>query len=125
MIGRIVGFLAGAAIAATGYGMLKPATFARYVDLSRVSLGPFAEYRTIVCWLIVAAGAVVALAALQRPSGGGRKRASPVTFETAEAGPSVHGHGPLNLGPEPDEAQDDDDDHQVDHHEIHAPEPSH
>jgi hypothetical protein len=125
MIGRIVGFVAGAAIAATGYGMLKPAMFARYVDFSRLSLGPFAEYKTIVCWLIVAAGLVVALASLQRPAGTGRKKAAPVEFGPAETGRApAHGHGPLNLGPDPDEAESHDE-HPADHREVHSPEPAH
>ncbi len=120
MIGRIVGFLAGVAIAATGYGMLKPATFAKYVDLSHLSLGPFAQYRTIVCWLIVAAGLVVAVASLQRPSGSGKKRASPVMFEPGEAEHApARGHRPLNLGPEAEEP----DDHG--HQDVQSPEPAH
>ena len=41
MIGRIVGVIVGAAIALTGYGMLKPAVFAKYFDFSKLSLGPF------------------------------------------------------------------------------------
>ena len=81
MIGKIVGFIVGAAIAVTGYGMLKPQLFAKYYDFTKLSLGPFAEYKTLVCWLIVAIGGVIALAALQRSSGGGRrKRAAPVIF---------------------------------------------
>ena len=89
MIGRIVGVIVGAAIAVTGYGMLKPAVFAKYFDFAKLSLGPFTEYKTLVCWLIVAVGGVVVLAALQRPSGGGRKkRAGPVIFAPAEPEPS-------------------------------------
>jgi hypothetical protein len=104
MLGRIVGFVAGAAIATAGYGMLRPAVFAKYLDFSKLSLGPFAEYKAIVCWLIVAFGAVVAVAALQRPTGGRRRRPSPpVSPAPAQAArtPSP-AHGPLDLGPEPE-----------------------
>ena len=85
--------------------MLKPALFARYVDVSRIGLGPFDQYRTIVCWLIVAFGAVVAINSLQRPPGGGGrpKRAPPVTFAPAEAqSPPLHMDDP-----EPEEADGD------------------
>ena len=56
MIGKIVGFIVGTAIAVTGYGMLKPALFVKYYDFGKLTLGPFAEYKTLVCWLIVAVG---------------------------------------------------------------------
>ena len=116
MIGRIVGVIAGAAIAVTGYGMLKPATFAKYFDFSKLSLGPFVEYKTLVCWLIVAVGAAVVLAALQRPSGGARKkRAGPVIFAPAEPEPA-HA-APLHSDPAPaPEAHHDD----HGHHDAHA-----
>ncbi len=85
MIGRIVGALIGAAIAVTGYGMLKPALFARYVDFGRLSLGPFAEYKVVVCWLIVAFGLMVVLASLQRPTRkAARRRPKPTVFAPAE-----------------------------------------
>lgn len=103
MIGRIVGTLVGAAIALLGYGMLKPALFARYFDFSKLTLGPFEEYKTIVCWMIVAFGAVVAVASLQRPTGAPRKaRAAPAAFEPTEAEPA---RSPMTLSlmdPEPD-----------------------
>jgi len=118
MIGRIVGVIAGAAIAVTGYGMLKPATFAKYFDFSKLSLGPFVEYKTLVCWLIVAVGAAVVLAALQRPSGGARKkRAGPVIFAPAEPEPA-HA-APLHSDPAPAPAPEaHHDDHG--HHDAHA-----
>ena len=88
MIGRMVGFLIGAAIAVTGYGMLRPAPFAKYVDFTRFGLGPFGEYKTVVCWLIVGFGVAVALAALQRSSGDRRrKRVKPVAPVELELGP--------------------------------------
>lgn len=68
MLGRLLGFVVGLGIAAFGYGLWKPATFAKYVDLSHVPLGPFATYKTVVCGLIIALGLAVALAALQRRS---------------------------------------------------------
>jgi len=142
MIGRIIGTLAGVAMAITGYGMLKPAVFARYFDFSKLSLGPFGEYKALVCWMIVAIGGVVVLAALQRPRGVGRRKPAPVSFSeepAAHAPAASHGHGPLNLGPEPGlaaaETEDDDHDpssdheevldHQVGHPDIHKPEPAH
>ena len=132
MIGRIIGFVIGLAIAVTGYGMLKPAMFAKYFNFSKLSVGPFGEYKTLVCWMIVALGAAVAVAALQRPSGGtsSRKKAAPAMFDPVESGPA---HGPLMMDPEPAHAEthsdhhdhDDHHGHQVDHHEIHTPEPAH
>jgi len=70
----------------TGYGMLNPAPFARYADFHGLSLGPFAEYKTVACWMIVVIGAAVALASLQRSTGGERrrKRAAPVVFAPVE-----------------------------------------
>ncbi len=67
MIGRFVGFVIGLAVMVLGYALWKPATFAQYVDLAHIDLGPFAAYRTIVCGVIAAVGLVIALAALQRP----------------------------------------------------------
>ncbi len=67
MFGRFVGLVIGLVVMALGYGLWKPETFARYVDLAHVDLGPFATYRTIVCGVIAAVGLVIALAALQRP----------------------------------------------------------
>ena len=118
MIGRIVGFLVGVAIALTGYGLLKPELFARYVDFTRLSLGPFAEYKVVVCWLIVAFGAVVALASLQRPIDGGRRKpASAPAAAAAGDQASAASHGPLNLGPEPEDEPADD---PLDPDEAHA-----
>ncbi len=131
MIGRIVGLLAGALIAISGFGMLKPAAFAKYFDFTKLSLGPFAEYRTVVCWMIVAVGAVVALAALQRPTGPERKRkSSPAVFDPAQtehAPAPAAGRGPLNLGPEPEEHEHEPEpvEPQVDRHDVHKPEPAH
>ena len=137
MIGRIVGLVVGAVIALTGFGMLKPHLFARYYDFSKLSLGPFAEYQTLVCWLIVALGAVVALAALQRASDGPRrKRAAPVVFAPAEP-EFAPLHSELSHGASEPTAQaghDDDhghDGHDHDEHEeptghaAHAAEPEH
>jgi hypothetical protein len=134
MIGRIVGILVGAAIALVGYGMLKPALFAKWFDFSKLTLGPFDEYKTLVCWMIVAIGAVVALAALQRPTNKRRKPAAPATFAPAETAPA---HSPMTLSlmdPEPDahvahedhdaEEDDEDDDPHV-HAEADAHEPAH
>ncbi len=120
MIGRIVGFLVGAAIAVTGYGMLKPAQFAKYFDFNTVSLGPFAEYKTVVCWLIVALGLVVALAALQRSSGRGdaprpRRKAPSASapFQLAlDPEPAVETHKDSAQEPEPLA------------HETYSPEPA-
>ncbi|HEX4097159.1 MAG TPA: hypothetical protein VHX64_10550 [Caulobacteraceae bacterium] len=136
MIGRIVGTLVGAAMALLGCGMLKPALFVKYFDFSKLTLGPFDEYKTLVCWMIVAFGAVVALASLQRPTGAPRrKRAAPVTFAPAETAPA---HSPMTLSvmdPEPDaiaaHQADDEEDHEEeehDHHghaDAHAHEPAH
>jgi hypothetical protein len=133
MIGRIVGLVVGAVMALTGFGMLKPHLFARYYDFSKLSLGPFAEYQTLVCWMIVALGAVVALAALQRTSDGPRrKRAAPAVFAPAEP-EFAPLHAELSH-PEPAaEAEHGDDHGHHDHdeheeptgHAAHAAEPEH
>lgn len=135
MIGRIVGTLVGAATALVGYGMLKPALFVKWFDFGKLSLGPFDAYRTIVCGLIVAFGAVVVLASLQRPTGVRKKRPAPIAFAPAEAEPA---RSPMTLplmDPEPDaqadHAADQDEDHDEerrDHQaeaEVQAHEPAH
>ena len=121
MIGRIVGVIVGAAIAVTGYGMLKPAPFAKYFDFTKLSLGPFVEYKTLVCWLIVALGVVVALAALQRPSGGGsrKKRSGPVIFAPAEPEPVYAAPAHPEPVPAP-AAHDDHGHHEADGHDDHG-----
>ena len=121
MNGRIVGVIVGAAIAVTGYGMLKPAPFAKYFDFTKLSLGPFVEYKTLVCWLIVAFGVVVALAALQRPSGGSRKkRAAPVIFAPAEPEPAHAAPSHPEPAPAP-EAHHDEHGHEDAHgHDDHG-----
>ncbi len=131
MIGRIVGFVAGAAIAVTGFGMLKPAPFARYVDFSKIPLGPFGDHKTVVCWMIVAFGVVVAVAALQRSSGEARRRKrspAPVVFAPADDEPAI---APLHSErshqePERETAiEDATQAHLVDHAEVQPHEPSH
>ncbi len=114
MIGRLLGVVVGAAIFALGYGMWKPATFAKYYDLSHVPLGPFAAYSTIVYYMIMILGVVVALASIQRK---GRQRAQrpPVTMFADDP---VETHAPAH-------AHDDhfkiDDDHAAPAHDDHAP----
>ena len=135
MIGRIVGLIVGAAMALTGFGMLKPHLFARYFNFSKLSLGPFVEYKTLVCWMIVVLGAVVALAALQRSSGGPRrKRAAPVVFAPAEPefAPlhSELSHAAPESAPETSHGHDHSHDHHDDQEELtghaaHAAEPEH
>ncbi len=131
MIGRIVGFVAGAAIAAAGFGMLKPALFAKYGDFSKIPLGPFADHKTVVCWMIVAFGVVVAIAALQRSSGAAARRKrppAPVVFAPAEDEPVIAPlHSELSRHePEQDEAAEDaTQSHLVDHAEVQPHEPSH
>ena len=131
MIGRIVGFVAGAAIAAAGFGMLKPALFAKYVDFSKIPFGPFADHKTVVCWMIVAFGVVVAIAALQRSSGAAARRKrppAPVVFAPAEDEPVIAPlHSELSRHePEQDEAAEDaTQSHLVDHAEVQPHEPSH
>ncbi len=66
MLGRFVGVVVGLAFITLGYGLWKPATFAQYVDLAKVDLGPFAPYRTIVAGMIAVVGLAIALAAVQR-----------------------------------------------------------
>lgn len=121
MIGRILGVIVGAAIAVTGYGMLKPAMFAKYFDFTKLSLGPFVEYKTLVCWLIVAVGVVVALAALQRPSGGGRrKRTGPVVFAPAEPEPAHAAPSHPEPTPAPEAHHDGHGDQEAHGHDDHG-----
>ena len=86
MIGRVVGFIFGVAIAATGFGVWRPAAFAKFVDFSKVEMGDFGQYRTILAWLIMAVGTAVALAALQRPSLRPAKPAAALSLDDAEPG---------------------------------------
>jgi hypothetical protein len=79
MIGRLVGLVIGLAIAAAGFGLYKPLLAAKYetfIDFARLSLGPFDMYRTVISFLIMAIGVVVAVAALQRETS--RKSTRPV-----------------------------------------------
>jgi hypothetical protein len=87
MIGRVVGFLFGVAIAATGYGVWRPAEFAKYVDFAKVELGDFGQYRTVLSWLIMAVGVAVALAALQRPSSRPARRKTALSLGEVESEP--------------------------------------
>ena len=135
MIGRIVGFVAGAAIAVTGFGMLKPAPFAKYVDFAKIPLGPFADHKTVVCWMIVAFGVAVAVAALQRSSGEAKRRKrspAPVVFAPADDEPAIAPlHSELSRHePEPEleretAIEDTTQAHLVDHAEVQPHEPSH
>ncbi len=86
MIGRVIGLVIGLAIAALGYGLYKPAVFAKYVDLAHVELGPFGQYRDIVAGLVAVVGVVVALASLQRS--GRPKRSAPAVTLFAEPEPA-------------------------------------
>lgn len=101
MIGRVLGVLIGAAIAATGYGIWRPAAFARFVDLSHVGLGDFGQHRTVVSFLIMAVGAAVALAALQRPPERKRAPKAAVMFTEPEA-TAVFAPAPAEALAEPD-----------------------
>jgi hypothetical protein len=121
MIGRVVGFLFGVAIAATGFGIWRPAAFAKYVDFSRIELGDFGQYKAIICWLIMAVGAAVAVAALQRPSSRPAKRKAALSLGETEPEPE-EAHAPPPFAFQ-EEAHHDghahDDHHDGGHHDAH------
>jgi hypothetical protein len=120
MIGRVVGFLFGVVIAATGFGIWRPATFARYVDFSQVELGDFGQYKAIIAWLIMAVGAAVAVAALQRPSSRPATRKAALSLGEAEPEPEAHAPPPFTIQ---EEARHDGHTHDVHHdgghHDAH------
>jgi hypothetical protein len=69
MFGRIAGLVVGLLVLASGFGLWKPATAARYehfLDFARLPLAGFDQYRTLVAWLIMALGAAICVAAVQR-----------------------------------------------------------
>jgi hypothetical protein len=86
MIGRILGALAGAFIAFCGAVILRPAAVSRIFHLGdrvrHLKIGPFELYRDLTGELIVAVGAAVILAALQRKIE--KKSARPATHLFAE-----------------------------------------
>jgi hypothetical protein len=101
MFGRLVGLAVGLVILASGFGLWKPHVAAKYehfVDFAKVPLSDFDQYRTIVAFLIMALGVVVALAALQREDS--RKSSRPaVTIlmgeEEPASAPAAHEEAPL------------------------------
>jgi len=140
MIGRLLGLLAGAAIAALGYGLWKPLEFAKYVDpkyldLAHIELGPFAQYRTLIAFMTIALGAAVALAGVQRRTGPPKEKkrpaatlfteaaASPDPFTFDAASGSDHEAAAAHEPAHGDEAHDDHghDDHGSDHGHAHEP----
>ena len=137
MIGRLLGIIAGIAIALFGYGLLKPAAFARYVDFAHFEMGPFGMYKTLIAGLIMATGAAVAIAAAQRSAS--RKRTRPaVSLFSAPEEPSASTHGPHDApaashadSHHEELAHRHDDDHghgheDADHgHDDHGHEPAH
>ncbi len=88
MIGRLLGAAAGIAVALFGYGLWKPAAFAKYVDLAHFDLGPFGLYRTLVAGLIMAVGVAVVVAALQRRTTRAKARPVATLFSGAEEAPA-------------------------------------
>lgn len=134
MIGRLLGLLAGAAIAALGYGLWKPVEFAKYVapkylDLAHVNFGPFAEYKTLLAFMTIALGVAVALAGVQRKVGSGKDKPRPAATMFAEAAPSqdpftfdaASEHAPAADHHEPAHGHDDHGHGHDDHgHDAHA-----
>jgi uncharacterized membrane protein len=133
MIGRLLGLLAGAAIAALGYGLWKPAEFAKYVepkylDLAHVELGPFAPYKTVLAILTIVLGVAVALAGVQRRSGPSKEKKRPAAalFSEAAASPApftfdAEPEGGHEAAAEPEAAHDETHaEHAPDHEHEHA-----
>ncbi|MEI9964816.1 MAG: hypothetical protein WDM92_08965 [Caulobacteraceae bacterium] len=83
MLGKVVGVVVGLAVAAFGIAAWKPALLAQAVDLSRVDFGPYAAYRTTVCWLIVAVGLAIVLATAQRSTERAKPRRKPLLSDEA------------------------------------------
>ena len=141
MFGRLLGLLAGAAIAALGYGLWKPVEFARYVepkylDMAQVELGPFAPYKTLIAFMTIAVGAAVALAGVQRRGTPRKQRPAAPLFSAAapgqdpfslDAGHESHGgHEAAAEHHEPAHGHDAHDDHGHDEHgSDHGHEPAH
>jgi hypothetical protein len=73
MLGRVIGVLAGLVFIAIGVGLWRPELVPHGVVLG---VGPFEPYKSAVSGLMAAVGAVVAIAALQRPRAS-RARRSP------------------------------------------------
>ena len=123
MFGRLVGLVIGLAIAATGFGLYKPLVAAKYetfVDFTRLPLGPFDQYRTIVAFLVMALGIVVALASLQRETS--RKSTRPVlTMLGGDEEPSDD-HAPASdhHGADHDDHGHDDPEHDAHGHDAHG-----
>ena len=130
MIGRLLGLLAGAAIAVLGYGLWKPLVFSKYVDpkyldLAHVELGPFAPYKTVLAFMTIVLGVAVALAGVQRRIGSPKEKARPAATLFSEAAPS---HDPFTFDaelksgheaaaePEPAHGEEAHDDHGHDDH---------
>ena len=118
MFGRLVGLVIGLAIAAAGFGLYKPQIAAKYetfVNFAKVPLGPFDQYHTIIAFLIMALGVVVALASLQRETS--RKSTRPVLTMLDGDEEPAHAHAPAANGHD-DHAHDDHghDDHGHDDH---------
>jgi hypothetical protein len=91
MFGRLAGLVVGLAIALAGLGLWKPLLAAKYekaIDFAALKLGPFDQYRAMVSLLIIAAGLVIAVAALQRePARKKTKLYATVLSEPEEAAP--------------------------------------
>ena len=64
MLGRVVGVFAGLVLIAVGVGLWKPELVPHGIVLG---VGPFSPYKTEVSGLMAAVGAIVAIAAAQRP----------------------------------------------------------
>ena len=64
MLGRVVGVVAGLILIAVGVGLWRPDLVPHGITLS---VGPFSPYKSEMSGLLAAVGAVVAIAAMQRP----------------------------------------------------------
>ena len=84
MLGRVVGVLAGLIFIAVGVGLWRPDLVPHGVVLG---VGPFSPYKSEVSGLMAAVGAIIAIAAMQRPRTARARRSAGAGAARAPADP--------------------------------------
>jgi len=90
MLGRVVGVLAGLILIAVGVGLWRPDLAPHGIALG---VGPFSPYKSEVSGLMAAVGAVIAIAAMQRPRASRARRSPGAAAMRAPADPPGPGAG--------------------------------